>query len=464
MTPLYMQLDFPELPLEALGVDYQDLKIAVYAQNLVVKASPKATASGVLPGMTLQLALTLCPELKTLPAAPNKQRRLLYQLAHWAYQYSHQVAIRNQGLCIEIARSERLFGDPNSIQTQLRQACQSAARPVRMAFGNTPEMADVFLKQGICPEPYAFADTLKQSPLSATPIPMAQLKRLTNMGFRTLGDYLQMPSRSRQKRIPESTYRLLEAISGRSQTLLQWFAPAPNFQQSLEFLRGLETHDMLRFPMHRLVQDAERWLRQRQTATDRIQWHLAFERGHRETLAVRFNQPQWQADALFDSSWLSLCGRTLKEPITGLTLQIQELVSATPDRRDLFLKHNDSDRHRLLDRLRARLGEQAITTPCRLPDPRPEKANCCNEEGQHSAVLPALPPRPIWLVEPPCLIGTSPEASGHRLLQGPERIESGWWDAQPVCRKYWVSWYQERFAWIYQDQHLKSWWLAGWFT
>lgn len=464
MTPLYMQLEFPELALEAVGVDYQDTRIAVYQEHYVIKASPSATASGVLPGMTLSLALTLCPDLKTVVANPKKQRRLLYQLAHWAYQYSHQVAIRNSGLCLEIARSERLFGDPKSIQSQLRQACQKAGRPVRIAFGHTPEMADLFLKQHLCPEPADFMHTVMNSPLDATLMPSDQLKRLRHMGFRTLGDYFKTTARARQKRITETLYRTLEAVSGRHMSALKWFEPAPYFQHSLEFLRGLETQDMLRFPMHRLIQEAQQWLRQRQAATDVLQWSFQLEQGTTLKQPVRFNQPQWQADPLFDASWLSLSSLTLKDAVIAVSLDIRDLVEATPERRDLFLKHSDTDRHRLLDRLRARLGDQAITTPCRLKDPRPEKANRCLTEQHAPHTPPTLPPRPIWLVEPAILLGNSPEIAGHRLLQGPERIESGWWDAEPVCRQYWVSWCDQRLGWIYHDQHHKSWWLAGWFT
>ena len=79
--------------------------------------------------------------------------------------------------------------------------------------------------------------------------------------------------------------------------------------------------------------------------------------------------------------------------------------------------------------------------------------------------LPNLPPRPIWLLDPPESLGSSPEKAGHMLVQGPERIESGWWDFEPACRRYWVCLFQHtRISWVYQDHYSKSWWLAGWFT
>jgi protein ImuB len=150
--------------------------------------------------------------------------------------------------------------------------------------------------------------------------------------------------------------------------------------------------------------------------------------------------------------------------MTGIRLHIQQVHQSSPPKQDLFVKAHDTDRDQLIDRLTARLGSECIKTPCRQQDPRPEYANQLDTRATVYP-LPHLPPRPIWLLHPPEALGASPENAGHRLLQGPERIESGWWDFEPACRRYWIGLFQQqRISWIYQDQHSKSWWLAGWFT
>jgi protein ImuB len=55
--------------------------------------------------------------------------------------------------------------------------------------------------------------------------------------------------------------------------------------------------------------------------------------------------------------------------------------------------------------------------------------------------------------------------SGLILKEGPERIESGWWDGNGVARDYYVA-YQPRGVklWIFQERQSKRWYLHGMFA
>jgi protein ImuB len=44
--------------------------------------------------------------------------------------------------------------------------------------------------------------------------------------------------------------------------------------------------------------------------------------------------------------------------------------------------------------------------------------------------------RPLWLLRAPQHLGALP--AGWRLLDGPERIETGWWDGHEVARDYYL--------------------------
>ena len=119
---------------------------------------------------------------------------------------------------------------------------------IQLAFGYTPEMAALFVQEGLRPKEHAFQKTLRRISIDAVAIPREQIKRLKNMGFRTIGDYFSAPSRARRARIHQDTFLYFDAIAGRHQTPLSWFSPPPVFNQSIEFLRGLESVDMLKFP------------------------------------------------------------------------------------------------------------------------------------------------------------------------------------------------------------------------
>jgi protein ImuB len=75
-------------------------------------------------------------------------------------------------------------------------------------------------------------------------------------------------------------------------------------------------------------------------------------------------------------------------------------------------------------------------------------------------------PRPVWLLEAPL-----PWANGLVLEEGPERIESGWWDGKGVARDYYVA-REARGSgrshgaklWVFQERQSKRWYLHGMFA
>jgi protein ImuB len=114
---------------------------------------------------------------------------------------------------------------------------------------------------------------------------------------------------------------------------------------------------------------------------------------------------------------------------------------------------------RLLERLRARLGHEAVSGLAPHPDHRPEHAWRRVEPGEWDPREFRQPgPRPLWLLEPKPVSERSFE-----LLAGPERIESGWWDGDEASRDYFVAQMEdESLAWLYRDK--EGWFLHGLFA
>jgi protein ImuB len=118
---------------------------------------------------------------------------------------------------------------------------------------------------------------------------------------------------------------------------------------------------------------------------------------------------------------------------------------------------------RLLERLRARLGEDAVFGVCPVPEHRPERAWRIAEPGG-ATPLPehwpaSRPARPLWMLsEPQPLAGW-----GGVLVTGPERIETGWWDGHDVRRDYYVALTQGSVRlWIFRERPPgQGWFLHG---
>jgi protein ImuB len=120
-------------------------------------------------------------------------------------------------------------------------------------------------------------------------------------------------------------------------------------------------------------------------------------------------------------------------PVRGVQLVARELPPFVPAGRDLFDARPQQavPWEQLRERLRARLGDDAVHGLAVRADHRPERAWQL-EPGRAVQAAPDVP-RPGWLLPRPVPL------RDHRLrvLAGPERIETGWWDGD-VRRDYYL--------------------------
>jgi protein ImuB len=77
--------------------------------------------------------------------------------------------------------------------------------------------------------------------------------------------------------------------------------------------------------------------------------------------------------------------------------------------------------------------------------------------------------RPVWLLDEPSKLRASEVRQwqeGQAVLEeGPERIESGWWDGKGIARDYYIVRRTggARF-WVFQERQSKRWYLHGVFA
>ena len=131
----------------------------------------------------------------------------------------------------------------------------------------------------------------------------------------------------------------------------------------------------------------------------------------------------------------------------------------------------------LVERLRARSGEEAVYGVRPVAEHRPEAAWQRVQELRLDAVLraggaidgpAATRPRPVWLLDEPAQLPLGSAAVAGRaglLEEGPERIESGWWDGKGIARDYYIV---RRTGgarlWVFQERQSKRWYVHGVFA
>jgi protein ImuB len=82
-----------------------------------------------------------------------------------------------------------------------------------------------------------------------------------------------------------------------------------------------------------------------------------------------------------------------------------------------------------------------------------------------SPPAPAVGIRPLWIHEPYFLGEGAELPADLKLISGPERIESGWWQGTAIKRDYFVAADHHRLCWIYREQRgVMQWYRHGWFS
>jgi len=128
---------------------------------------------------------------------------------------------------------------------------------------------------------------------------------------------------------------------------------------------------------------------------------------------------------------------------------------------DMFqVSAETGDGNLLLERLRIRLGKEAVFNITPAADHRPELAwrKCDAGEEVRS---PSKLQRPLWLLPKPLPC----HKDRLELKSGPERIESGWWDGMDAVRDYYVA--QGRNGsrlWVFRDRTSGAWFVHGLFA
>jgi protein ImuB len=187
----------------------------------------------------------------------------------------------------------------------------------------------------------------------------------------------------------------------------------------------------------------------------------------RSTSAVQVQLASAARDAERLSQLLreKLAALELAQPVEAIALDAADFTPLGARSRGLFSKMSgDSaddaeDWARLVERLQARLGREAVYGITAYPDHRPEHAWQRVEPGEwdpHEFVQPG--PRPAWLLERARPVKEAQLA----LVAGPERIACGWWDGDETRRDYFVAEMGAALAWVYREEG--QWYVHGFFA
>lgn len=507
---LWLALEFPHLALDAMALDASETQLAdvpfAIVENdaqrrFVADCNALAAAHGIRRYMPLGAAQALCGPLRHKPRSIEHELQLIERRATWAFRFSPVVSIRNQRIVLlEIDPSRRLFGGLRALLDRIRAELDASGFSYRAGAAMTPAAAVLLARANVArvvsgrEKLQALIETLA---LEHGEFDETTLKALHGIGVTTFRGLFALPRAEVGRRFGQHTVDYGDRLLGRKGEPLTRFEPPDQFHAGMELPAPIHSTEALAFGAKRLMRELGEWLEARQLAVLRVQLELTHDDHAPSTIDIGLRR------ATSDTAHLVALLRThlerivLPAPAEALKLSALECTSIAAGNGELFerAQADDEDIERLIDRLRSRLGHDAVKQIALTEDHRPERAQkfvsdaalCRSGEiatgssgasrkarrdiaGRGAvaapvAVSPLLqkPPRPVFLVEPAKPLTDYPNLTLDTLaLAGPERIESGWWDGHSVRRDYFRATSPDGARyWLYLDRSTNAWFVHG---
>lgn len=483
---LWFCVYLPFLPLEAGGPSTAARAVVEEEQGVhrVLLACPQAAAAGIRPGQSSNAALALLPGLVIEERSRLREQQAVEALAAWLEQFSSLVSIAaHDVLLLEIAGSLRLYGGLVKLRQRLAAGLGEQGFDAAMAIAPTPLAATWLARAGrrVCiREPGNLTAALRRLPLDCLDWPATTCEALAGMGVTELGDCLRLPREGFARRFGPQRLMDLDRARGRlPDPRPSWRAPE-TFRGDYEMTGEQADREILLGICRELLDSLERFLLARQLGTLRLAFSFFHLRAPATRLTLGAARAERRADHWFELLRIRFERLTLAEPVIAIRLdgghnQAMQAASghlAFDGRsRQPGLRYSMSQ---LAERLVARIGHQSVQGVSRVAEHRPHRAwrlRDLLDEARPAVETPAGDGarRPLWMLPEPAALDSEdgyPQYDGPlHILEGPERLETGWWDSDGIARDYYLAVNPKGMRlWVFRNRSRPGgWYLHGFF-
>ena len=485
----WIALHLPQLSLEAFATTLdgpsRERPVALVADHRISAVNNTAALCGIQSGQKRATALALTAELLLGQADAARDAAALLAVAHAALAFTPAVTLHDaQTVLLEVQGSLRLFGGLAALRQRLKAALLPLGHGVRSAAAPTALGAALLARwpdggRGITVDMQALHERLDSAPVWLLGPGREHWEALQGMGLHTLSDLRQMPRGGVARRFGETLLDELDRAYGqRPDPRLCVELPA-TFETRLELFARADTTEQVLHGAAVLLARLVAWASARQSRVAAFTLLMQHEPRYRESTApstplrIELAEPALDAKHLQTLLRERLARVELAAPTLELRLHCHELVHTGPPNGELFPSRGSDAEGlvRLLERLRARLGDARVHRLQAVADHRPERASRtvpalagvgAGSDATHPMIDPDDNPlplhRPVWLLPesmPLAERDTLPLLDGRplQLLSGPERIEAGWWDGTPAARDYFIAEAEDgSLVWVWRSR------------
>ena len=484
---LLLSVYLPLLPLETLRPSWSEPgPYAVMHQEQVTAISPGAAHSGVRLGMRIGGVSAIAPGTVILERSLEKEALALDAIAMALLQYTPEVTLQDDfSILMDVRASLRLFKGPHAICGAIARSIAALGFTARLGAAPTAQgawlLARSFRRKGTVFRRRALTmksleRMLDRLPCGLLPGAAAYDEWLAGIGAKNLGALQRLPRTGLLRRTSKDLLADLDRAYGQAPEMFEWIKVPLTFSERVETFDRIEHADALLHGATRLILQLVGWLTSLQQAVRVFTIVLEHERGRAAMppteLDIALAEPAWHEAHLVRLLKERLGKVELIAPVIALRLDAKKVEPMLPPNESLFPGPGGSpqDFHRLLELLIARLGAENVLTPAAMQDYRPE---VCNEwvpltekylklDGDE-----VLEGRPFWLLPKPIPLlmrGERPfYGSPLKIIQGPERLEAGWWNDQTAARDYFIAQGTDASCyWVYLERTKEArWYLHG---
>jgi protein ImuB len=458
-------------------------------------ASPPPREAAARPSPKRLWYAVVFPQLNEAQQSAAVLRRLCLH----AQRFTSLVSIEMpNALLLEIRGSVKLFGSLEMLHagidaawSRLKLCAHSATAPSALA-------ALWFARAGkrVRIEDGGFlAGELAELPVACTSWDAERLHTLRAMGVTRVGDLLRLPRAGMARRFGRAAVLDMDIALARQDAPRRAFVPRERFCERCDFEAEIEAIAYLQKALEPLIGRCAKFLRERQAGVLALELRLRHRARPATRMRVGLASVTSEHRRLTDVMVQKLSRLELAAPILGMELLSGTLQPLSAGSLDAFAALGGACGRdaapQLVERLRARLGEAAVYGIRSIPEHRPEAAWQRIHELHLGALRPEAlrpgsgmrtggrmidlgmadegMPRPVWLLGEPVMLLTSEVQQLHQgegiLEEGPERIESGWWDGEDIARDYYIARHADGIRhWIFQEHRSKCWYLHGVFA
>lgn len=478
LPDLAFQAVDPTLPAEALSqpsvvVDSLQGRLCVVAVN------DAARTLGIKPGFNLDAAYAFSGSIRVLERSPRAERVRLEALAAACFALTPTVSLAPpSSLLLEVRASLKLFGGLPSIKKALAESVRERGFAFHSCAAPTPLGALWLARHGSADalSKQTLLSRLSSLPLIVTCWPGSTLALLKDMGVETVGDCMRLSRGGFARRAGKQYLEDLDKASGRQPDLRIGFAPPERLSFRIELFDASTNVPVFVDAVTRMTEHLASELRMRQAQVRKMRLIFHHLRQAPTVYRLELLEASSEKPRFLDL----LCDRiervSLPAPATALGLEAGPLEPVEVHARQLFKGDpgaaDEGSAIRLVERLRGRLGSEAVYGLALAPEHRPERAcvklvaKLRDKRAQPVSVSPWAHDRPLWILPAPeklLCTGSTPCFGGPlKLRSGSERIESGWWDEKGISRDYFAATgtHGEKL-WIYRDRSERDWYLHG---